>query len=162
MNTQENVNRLAKALRLQVIEYLVKEDIFKFRGERLNDADLMTTVRLIDRIPCCTRKLPELFRDAHRMHESKGMMPHCATVGDLEWCMDYRTIGYQCEQRIAHSWLPYKEDEELRRLPAFRQLAQVYAPLIQAGKKILPPVDERAVVSEAQAIINQVSNAITA
>ena len=162
MNTQENVNRLAKALRLQVIEYLVKEDIFKFRGERLNDADLMMTVKLIDKIPCCTRKLPELFRDAHRYHEAKGMMPHAATIADLEFCMKQRYIGFTCEQRIAHSWLPYREDADLRRLPAFQQLAQVYAPLIQAGKKILPPVDERAVVSEAQAIINQVSNAITA
>ena len=161
-NVQDKVNNLTKALRLQVIEYLVKEDIFKFRGERLNDADLMMTVKLIDKIPCCTRKLPELFRDAHRYHEDIGMMPHAATIADLEFCMKQRSIGFQCEQRIAHSWLPFKEDEDLRRLPAFKQLAQVYAPLIQAGKKILPPVDRKAVVSEAQAIINQVSNAITA
>lgn len=161
-NVQDKVNYLTKALRLQVIEYLVKEDIFKFRGERLNDADLMMTVKLIDKIPCCTRKLPELFRDAHRYHEDIGMMPHAATIADLEFCMKQRYIGFQCEQRIAHSWLPFKEDEDLRRLPAFKQLAQIYAPLIQAGKKILPPVDRKAVVSEAQAIINQVSNAITA
>lgn len=162
MNTQEQVNKFSKLLRMQVIEFLVKEDVFKYRGERLNDADLMMTVKLIDKIPCCTRKLPELFRDAHRYHENIGMMPHAATIADLEFCMKQRYIGFQCEQRIAHSWLPFKEDEDLRRLPAFKQLAQVYAPLIQAGKKILPPVDERAVVSEAQAIINQVSNAITA
>lgn len=161
-NVQDKVNNLTKALRLQVIEYLVKEDIFKYRGERLNDADLMMTVKLIDKIPCCTRKLPELFRDAHRMHEAKGMMPHAATIADLEFCMKQRYIGFQCEQRIAHSWFPYREDADLRRLPAFKQLAQVYAPLIQAGKKILPPIDKKAVVSEAQAIINQVSNAITA
>lgn len=161
-NVQDKVNSLAKLLRVQVIEYLVKEDVFKYRGERLNDADLMMTVKLIDRIPCCTRKLPELFRDAHRYHEDIGMMPHAATIADLEFCMKQRYIGFTCEQRIAHSWLPYKEDTDLRRLPAFRQLAQVYAPLIQSGKRILPPVDESAVVSEAQAIINQVSNAITA
>ncbi len=162
MNTQEQVNKFSKLLRMQVIEFLVKEDVFKYRGERLNDADLMMTVKLIDKIPCCTRKLPELFRDAHRYHEDIGMMPHAATIADLEFCMKQRYIGFQCEQRIAHSWLPFKEDEDLRRLPAFKQLAQVYAPLIQAGKKILPPVDREAVVSEAQAIINQVSNAITA
>lgn len=162
MNTQEQVNKFSKLLRMQVIEFLVKEDVFKYRGERLNDADLMMTVKLIDKIPCCTRKLPELFRDAHRYHEDIGMMPHAATIADLEFCMKQRYIGFQCSQRIAHSWLPYKEDEDLRRLPAFKQLAQVYAPLIQAGKKILPPVDRKAVVSEAQAIINQVSNAITA
>lgn len=162
MNTQEQVNKFSKLLRMQVIEFLVKEDVFKYRGERLNDADLMMTVKLIDKIPCCTRKLPELFRDAHRYHENIGMMPHAATIADLEFCMKQRYIGFQCEQRIAHSWLPFKEDEDLRRLPAFKQLSQIYAPLIQAGKKILPPVDRKAVVSEAQAIINQVSNAITA
>lgn len=162
MNTQEQVNKFSKLLRMQVIEFLVKEDIFKYRGERLNDADLVTMVKLIDRIPCCTRKLRSLFADAHQYHENIGMMPHAATIADLEFCMKQRYIGFQCEQRIAHSWLPYKEDEDLRRLPAFKQLAQVYAPLIQAGKKILHPVDRKAVVSEAQTIINQVSNAITA
>lgn len=156
-NVQDKVNSLAKLLRVQVIEYLIKEDIFKYRGERLNDVDLMMTVKLINKIPCCTRKLPELFRDAHRMHEAKGMMPHAATIADLEFCMKQRYIGFQCSQRIAHSWLPYKEDEDLRRLPAFKQLAQVYAPLIQAGKKILPPVDERAVENEADAIINELA-----
>ena len=161
MTVQDKVNSLAKLLRVQVIEYLVKEDLFKYRGERLNDADLMMTVKLIDKIPCCTRKLRSLFADAHQYHKDIGMMPHAATIADLEFCMKQRYIGFQCEQRIAHSWLPYKEDEDLRRLPAFKQLAQVYAPLIQAGKKIIPPVDRKAVVSEAQAIINQVSNAIT-
>lgn len=161
MTVQDKVNSLATLLRVQVIEYLVKEDVFKYRGERLNDADLMMTVKLIDKIPCCTRKLRSLFADAHQYHKDIGMMPHAATIADLEFCMKQRYIGFQCEQRIAHSWLPYKEDEDLRRLPAFKQLAQVYAPLIQAGKKILPPVDRKAVVIEAQAIINQVSNAIT-
>jgi hypothetical protein len=36
----------------------------------------------------------------------------------------------------------------------------VYRPLVIAGKNILPPVDRKAIESEAQAIINQVSNAI--
>ena len=161
MTVQDKVNSLAKLLRVQVIEYLVKEDVFKYRGERLNDADLMMTVKLIDKIPCCTRKLPELFRDAHRYHENIGMMPHAATIADLEFCMKQRYIGFQCEQRIAHSWLPFKEDEDLRRLPAFKQLAQVYAPLIQAGKKILPPVDRKAVVGEATAIINELAITLT-
>lgn len=34
MTVQDKVNSLAKLLRLQVIEYLVKEDVFKYRGER--------------------------------------------------------------------------------------------------------------------------------
>ena len=57
MNTQEQVNKFSKLLRMQVIEFLVKEDVFKYRGERLNDADLAMTVMFIDKIPCCTRKL---------------------------------------------------------------------------------------------------------
>lgn len=161
MSVQDSVNKLSRLLRIQVIEALVKEDCIKYGAEIPEDWKLAYTVECIDRLKCCTRKLRSLFRDAHEYHNEIGMFPHPATIADLEFCMDKRFIGFQCEQRIAHSWLPYKEDADLRRLPAFKQLAQIYAPLIQAGKKILPPVDERAVVSEAQAIINQISNAIT-
>ena len=59
--------------------------------------------------------------------------------------------------RVKHSWLPFKEDSELRRLPAFKALATVYRPLIEQGKKILPPVDHKAVENEANAIINEIS-----
>ena len=154
---QSRINELARALRLQVISYLVKEDIFKYRGENLNDEDMGMTIELIDRIPCCTRKLRDLFRDAHRMHEDKGMMPHAVTIGDLEWCMEYRSIGYACEQRIPLSWLPYSEDASLRRLPAFVELDKIY----RRERKAIAPINQKEIISEAQAIINQVANNLT-
>jgi hypothetical protein len=156
--TQCKINTLARALRLQVINYLVKEDIFKYRGENLNDDDMAMTVQLIDRLPCCTRKLPELFRDAHRMHCEKGMMPHSVTVGDLEWCMEFRFIGYKCEQNVKYSWLPAPEETMLRRLPAFVQLDKIY----KSTKKAIPPMaSKHDVVSEANAIINELAISLT-
>ena len=155
---QSRINSLARSLRLQVINYLVQEDIFKYRGENLNDEDLEATIRLIDRIPCCTRKLPQLFRDAHRMHEEKGMFPHSVCVGDLEWCMEYRAIGYQCEQRIKFAWLPAQEDSDLRKLPAFIELDKIY----RASKKVIAPMAEKQdVISAANAIINDLAISLT-
>ena len=135
-STQITVNRLAKTLRLQIIEYLVKEDLFKFRGERLNAEDLKKTIEIIYKIPCCTRKLRALFEDAHRMHEDKGMMPHSATIGDLEWCMRYRSIGYRSEHSISYAWLPEPKDNALKKLPAFVELDRIY----RESKRAIPPV----------------------
>ena len=135
-STQITVNRLAKTLRLQIIEYLVKEDLFKFRGERLNAEDLKKTIEIIYKIPCCTRKLRALFEDAHRMHEDKGMMPHSASIGDLEWCMRYRSIGYRSEHSISYAWLPEPKDSALKKLPAFVELDRIY----RESKRAIPPV----------------------
>ena len=157
---QEKVNYLSRLLRVQVIEFLVKEDRIKHGAAALADEELEFFKHAVNKMPCCTAQLRRLFEDAHDMHEEKGMFPHAVTVGDLEWCLKYRIIGYSSTQNVKHSWLPKKEDTELRTLPAFRALAEVYRPLIATGKNILPPVDRKAVESEAQAIINQVSNAI--
>lgn len=135
-STQITVNRLAKTLRLQIIEYLVKEDLFKFRGERLNAEDLKKTIEIIYKIPCCTRKLRALFEDAHRMHEDKGMMPHSASIGDLEWCMRYRSIGYRSEHSISYAWLPEPKDSALKSLPAFIELDKIY----KREKRAIAPV----------------------
>lgn len=157
---QEKVNYLSRLLRVQVIEFLVKEDRIKHGAAPLADEELEFFKHAVNKMPCCTAQLRRLFEDAHDMHEEKGMFPHAVTVGDLEWCLKYRIIGYSSTQNVKHSWLPKKEDTELRTLPAFRALAEVYRPLVIAGKNILPPVDRKAIESEAQAIINQVSNAI--
>lgn len=156
-NVQEQVNSLAKALRLQVIEALIKEDRIKYNAQRPTDEEMLYMVGYINRLPCCTAMLRRLFEDAHEMHEEKGMFPHAASVGDLEWCIKHRTIGYACVQAVKHSWLPFKSDADLRRLPAFMQLAKTYRPLIAAGKPILPPVDRKAVESEANAIVNELA-----
>lgn len=156
-NAQEKVNHLARLLRVQVIEALVKEDRLKYGAAQLSDEELEFYKQYINRLPCCTAMLRRLFEDVHEMHEEKGMFPHAASVGDLEWCIKHRTIGYACVQAVKHSWLPLKADTDLRRLPAFRQLTNIYRPLIAAGKRILPPVDRKAVESEANAIVNELA-----
>ena len=154
---QEQVNSLAKTLRLQVIEVLIKEDRVKYNAPRPTDEEMLYMVSFIDRLPCCTAMLRRLFEDAHEMHDEKGMFPHSVCIGDLEWCIKHRTIGYSCVQTVKNSWLPLKQDSDLRRLPAFSQLAKVYRPLIAAGKNILPPVDKKAIESEANAIVNELA-----
>ena len=156
-NVQEQVNRLSKALRLQVIETLVKIDRVKYGAQKIDGEEMVFTVRCIDALPCCTAQLRNLFNDAHDYHEDIGMFPHAATIADLEYCCKKRSIGYSSTQDVSHYWLPKKEDGDLRTLPAFRQLAAVYRPLVAAGKKILPPMDHNAVVSEATAIVNELT-----
>lgn len=156
-NVQEQVNTLAKALRLQVIEALVKIDRVKYGAPKIEGEELFFTVKSIDALPCCTAQLRRLFEDAHDYHNDIGMFPHAATIGDLEYCCRHRTIGYSSSQHVPNSWLPKKQDADLRTLPAFRQLANIYRPLIAAGKRILPPVDRKAVETEADAIINELA-----
>ena len=156
-NAQEKVNHLARLLRVQVIEALVKEDRLKYGAAQPSDEELEFHKQYINRLPCCTAMLRRLFEDAHEMHEEKSMFPHAVTVGDLEWCLKYRTIGYASTQSVKHGWLPLKADADLRRLPAFQALAAVYRPLIDQGKKILPPVDRKAVEHEANSIINEIA-----
>lgn len=157
-NIQDKVNYLSGLLRVQAIEYLVKEDRLKHGAPQPSDEELEFFKQSINRMPCCTAMLRRLFEDAHDMHEEKGMFPHAVTVGDLEWCLKYRTIGYRSSQNVKHNWLPLKHDADLRRLPAFRALTEVYRPLVNAGKKILPPINSKAIESEANAIINEISN----
>ena len=157
-NVQDKVNYLARLLRVQVIEALVKEDRLKYGAAQLSDEELEFYKQYINRLPCCTAMLRRLFEDAHEMHEEKGMFPHAASVGDLEWCIKHRTIGYACVQNVKHSWLPLKADAELRRLPAFKAISTVYRPLIAAGKPILPPIDKKAIENEANEIINEIKN----
>lgn len=154
-STQAQVNKLAKALRLQVIEALIKEDRVKYEGKRPTEEEMSYMIGFVDRLPCCTALLRKLFRDAHEMHEEKGMFPHAVCVGDLEWCIKNRTIGYGVTQSsVPNAWLPLKQDVDLRRLPAFLELARIYRPMIEAGKRILPPIDQEKIENEALAIVN--------
>ena len=155
---QNKVNYLAKLLRVQVIEHLVKEDRLKYGAAQLGDEELEFHKQAINKMPCCTAMLRRLFNDAHDMHDEKGMFPHAATVGDLEWCLKHRGIGYRSVQSVKNSWLPLKADADLRRLPAFRAISEVYRPLIAAGKPVLPPIDKKAIEHEANAIVNDIKN----
>lgn len=156
-NVQEQVNRLSKVLRLQVIETLVKIDRVKYGAQKIEGEELFFTVKSIDALPCCTAQLRRLFEDAHDYHNDIGMYPHAASIGDLEYCCKNRVIGYGSTQNVPYYWLPKKEDGDLRTLPAFRQLSNIYRPLIAARKKILPPIDKATVTNEATAIINELS-----
>ena len=159
-NTQDRINHFSKLLRLQVIEYLIKLDCMTYNVPVPAEEEIDFRKAMIFKMPCCTKLLKKLFRDAHDMHEEKGMFPHAVSVGDLEWCLKNRTIGYSCTQRVQHGWLVAKEDEDLRRLPAFVELTRIYRPLIAAGKKILPPVEKKAIENEAMAIINEVATSM--
>lgn len=154
---QEAVNRAAKNLRIQVIEFLIKKDCMDYNQAIPSDEELAYRKHAINNLPCCTKLLKKLFRDAHDMHEEKGMFPHAVCISDLEWCLKNRNIGYGCSQSVKMDWLPYKEDAELRRLPGFVELANIYRPLLDAGKNILPPINKKAIESEALQIINGVA-----
>ena len=135
---QEKVNELAHALLLQVIEALVKEDCVKYRTPIPEGPEMAYYIEFIDRLHCCTRKLPDLFRDAHEYHHDIGMMPHAATLADLEFCVKKRCIGYAVMQSVRYAWLPAKDDAMLRRLPAFIAIDRLY----RENQKILPPTTE--------------------
>ncbi len=158
---QKEVNRLCLLLRLQVIEYLLKVDRIEYGAPAISDEEMIVVKSMINALPCCTKRLKDLFRDAHQAQREMGMFPHAVNVGELKWCLTNRQIGYQCIQRVKQSWLPFKEDKELRQLPAFRALTEVYRPLIAAGKAILAPIDEDKIQEEALAIVNQVTEKLT-
>lgn len=155
---QSTVNRLAFLLRMQVIEYLFRKEWIKFNCAEKSDEELLIVKKLANELPCCTKKFKELFDDVHKMQMERGMVPHAANIGEMEWCLKYRYIGMF--QRCKHDWLVYKEDEELRALPAFKQLAEIYKGMLANGQKILPPVNNSKVQSDALAIINEVSSHI--
>ena len=143
---QNRINSLAKKLRLQTIDFLIKKDIIDYKGKMPSDEEFVYMTREVFKIKCCTKLLKKLFRDAHEMHEEKGMFPHTVSVSDLEWCIKNRHIGYGCTQAVAQPWLPYKEDHELRKLPAFVEIGAIYRGLIAQGKPILPPCNEEETV----------------
>lgn len=158
-NIQQEVNRLSRILRLQVIEFLFIEDRIKYGAIPLSDEEMAVNKRLVNKLPICTKQLRDLFDDVHQMQKERDMFPHAANVGEMEWCLKNRYIGMFKEKRF--NWLPAKNDEDLRRLPSFRELAKIYKNLIANGQKILPPIDEDKVQSEATAIINNLAISLT-
>ena len=87
MDIQDKVNELAKLLRVQIIEALIKEDCIKYGAEIPEDWKLNFMVESIDKLKCCTRKLRTLFKDAHQYHENIGMFPHAAPlpIWNIAW-----------------------------------------------------------------------------
>ena len=155
MDIQEIVNTLAFRLRREVIYTLLKTEFTKFRQPIPEKEQLAFEIKAIDALPCCTRLMKRLFEDAQAMRRERGFYPAPATVADLEWCVRNRAIGYSCTQRVRMGWLPKPEDDELRALPSFVELARIYRPMVLNGQKPLPPVERKAIISEATAIINE-------
>lgn len=127
---QERINELAKALRVKVIKKLVERDFMRHNKD-LTTEHLAFMVFEIDRLPIDTRRMSEAFRDAHKMHEDKGLAPHAVCVGDLDWCVTYGS-GYQSPKL---GWLPKTADTELCALPEYIELDKIYK---REGKAIAP------------------------
>lgn len=158
-NIQAQVNKLSLLVRLETIEFLAKEDRIKYGAAPLTDEEMTLFKSMANKLPCTTRRFRDLFEDVHWMQQERNMYPHPANIGEMEWCLKYRHIGMF--QRCEHSWLPYKEDADLRRLPAFRELSKIYSNLLANGKKILPPVEMDKIENEANKIINGLALELT-
>lgn len=152
MDKQTRVNELAQTLKAQAIELLIKEDCLRYNAEMPSNEKMIYMVQEIYRLPVCTKKLRELFADAHEMHEDKGMFPHTVCVGDLE--LVARHYGDYSGAGERYSWMPRKDDERMKMLPAFVQLDTIY----RRAKKAIPPVDHESVESEAMKIVNDIAN----
>lgn len=160
---QSKINYLSSIGRMQAISFLIQKDIADYKGKTLSDCEMDYWKNEIYNMPCCTRLLPKLFRDAHEMHEEKGMIPHSVSLGDLKWCLKYRTIGYECTQSVNFYWLPLKQDFELRSLPAFKSLIDIYTKMQKRGKKILSPTkneDEKENDNQINKLLTQTATTL--
>lgn len=151
MANQKTINELAKTLKVQAIELLIKEDCLRYNAEIPEHDKMLFMVEEIFRLPVCTKKLRDLFAAAHEMHEDKGMFPHTASVGDLE--LVSRKYGDFSGKGERFSWLPRSNDERMKMMPAFLKLDAIY----RREKKAIAPIDEASVESEAMKIVNDIA-----
>lgn len=133
---QQNINNLAKALRIACIRQLLSTDLLKHNATKtVDEAELAWRANEIYKLPIPTARLKNLFADCHQLRSDRGEFPHPVSVADLEYCVKQRAVGYRSSNICKYPWLPSKEDKELRALPEFRMLANVYK---NAGKVIAP------------------------
>lgn len=151
MADQKLINELAKTLKVQAIELLIKEDCLRYNAEIPEHDKMLFMVEEIYRLPVCTKMLRDLFAAAHEMHEDKGMFPHVASVGDLE--LVSRKYGDFTGKGERFSWLPRKTDERMKMMPAFVKLDAIY----KREKKAIAPIDEESVENEAMKIVNEIA-----
>ena len=135
--------RLARELRRQVIEACVKADCIRNRAPIPGDVEMSFIVGEIYRLPCATRILDRLFADAHDYHAEIGMMPHAASVQDLEYCIRNRAVGYRSTQNVRHPWLA---PARMQMLTAAKELDALYR---EAGS-VIAPVTKTSVKRIAQ------------
>lgn len=163
MTTQEQVNICAQKLRMAVIVFLLQNDLLSCNATKSVDEDeLQWRAKKIYAMPCCTAQLKRLFNDCHELRRERGQFPAPVSVIDLEYCLKNRSIGYRSSQQIKLSWLPKKEDRELRCLEEFRNISAIYQKLIANGQKIIAPQTQPRICAEAEQIINKIHNQLTA
>ncbi len=148
---QKKINELARALKVQAIELLIKEDCLQYNTEIPEHDKLLYMVEEIYRLPVCTKKLRDLFEAAHEMHEEKGMFPQVARVGDLKLVATH--YGDFTGEGERYTWMPRINDERMKMMPAFLQLDAIY----RREKKAIAPIDEDCIESEAMKIVNEVA-----
>ena len=135
VENQAKIDSLTEQLRKQVIAALLVTDRRKFGAQPLSADEYEWTAMENYKMPCPTRLLKRLFEDCHEMQNDKGQMLHAVNVGELEWCLKNRCIGYASVLNVKHGWLPKKSDTELRKLPAFVELKTIY----KAAKRVIAP-----------------------
>ena len=149
MANQQQINELSRALRVQAIELLIKEDCLRYNTEIPEHDKMLYMVEEVYRLPVCTKKLRDLFAAVHDMHEEKGMFPQVARVGDLD--LVAHRYGDFTGEGERYTWLPRANDERMKMMPAFQALDAIY----KREKKAIAPIDEKRVENEAIKIVNE-------
>lgn len=161
MNTQEQINALSDSLRMAVIVYLIQTDLLECNSTKgVDEKELEWRAKQIFEMPCCTAQLKSLFSDCHDLQRERGQFPTPVSIMDLRYCLKNRYIGFGCKQNLKLSWLPKKEDRELRGLKEFKAIAGVYKKLIAAGKSIIAP--KRDSSNEISLIVENIQRRLTA
>lgn len=137
----QNINEMAKALRVACIRYLLSTDLLRHNAAKtVDETELLWRVKEICKLPIPTAKLRNLFEDCHQLRTDRGEFPRPVSVADIEFCVKQRAVGYRSSNICRTPWLPPKNDPELRALPEFKALANVY---LTAGKVIAPTAENK-------------------
>lgn len=150
---QNRINTLCEALRKQVVSALIMEDRRKWAAPALSGEEAIWTAQQIFALPVPTRMLRRLFEDAHKLQAARGEMLRPATVGELEWCIKNRSIGYPTSLRVPLGWLPAKEDADLRKLPAFQELKKIYT---ETKLVVGPKIEPKKIDHETTELLNRI------
>lgn len=139
MMNQEVINELARRVRREVIYALLKKSFLDHRVSLPEQEQMAYEIEQIAQLPCKTKLMKRLFEDAEDMRREKGLYAAPPSVSDLKFCCEKRGIGYRSVQNVKFSFLPHREDSELRSLPSVRQMLAIYSDAIKHGEKILLP-----------------------
>jgi len=141
MDIQEQVNTMVKNLRMAVIKKLLMHDIYKFGAAKtVDEAEIAWRANEIYKMDIPTANLKRLFEDCHEYCREIGMFDGPVRIADLEFCVKKRCIGFKCSGMVKNNWLPRNTDPELRALPEFKKLAELY---ISNGNRAIAPTQTK-------------------